>query len=154
MPSPNGDFQIEDDDDFGDFASSDANNHGDYDFSQADSSPQLGSVPEASPTTPSKVAATSSSTSTTPTHTPTRPSAVPISRHKRSASSIEREFKSKSVISPVSPGQEIHGPGVHEGAHISMDGTHVEAEVEIDGKMVTVHVPKDELALHPDLVED
>jgi hypothetical protein len=35
-----------------------------------------------------------------------------------------------------------------------MDGTHVEAEIEVDGKMVTVQVPKDELALHPDLVED
>lgn len=150
MPSPNGDFQIEDDDDFGDFAGSDANNHGDYDFTQVDASPQLGSTEESAPKSPKAAPAIS----TTPTHTPTRPTAVPIRSHKRSASSIEREFKATNVTSPVSPGQEIHGPGIHEGAHISMDGTHVEAQVEVDGKMVTVQVPKDELALHPEMVDD
>lgn len=142
MPSPNGDFQIEDDDDFGDFAGSDANNHGDYDFTQTDASPSLDSpsvFPSTSP--PSKASAT-------------RPPPVPISKHKRSASSIEREHLGKKVITPTSPGQEIHGPGIHEGAHISLDGTHVEAQIEVEGKIVTVQVPKDELALHPDLVDE
>lgn len=151
MPSPNGDFQIEDDDDFGDFASGDANNHGDYDFTQTDASPpkvdSISSNAFLSSTSPSKSPPTRQMDSG-------RPPIVPIPGHKRSASSIEREHKGKSVTSPVSPGQEIHGPGIHEGAHISMDGTHVEAEIEVDGKMVTVQVPKDELALHPDLVED
>jgi hypothetical protein len=57
------------------------------------------------------------------------------------------------VRSP-SGGQEILGPGVHEGAHISKDGLHVEAEVELDGKIVKVQVPRDELALHPEMISE
>lgn len=150
MPSPSADFQIEDDDDFGDFAGSDANNHGDYDFTQTDTSPKVESPSAFSPTLPSKASLPkASSPAKGSALTTSRPPPVPISKHKRSASSIERE-----LAHPTSPGQEVHGPGVHEGAHISSDGTHIEAEIEVDGKMVVVQVPKDELALHPDLVDE
>lgn len=54
----------------------------------------------------------------------------------------------------LSAGQEVLGPGVHESAHVSKDGLHIEAEVEVDGEMVTVQVPRDELALHPEMIAD
>ena len=60
---------------------------------------------------------------------------------------------STETLSPSLPGDEVTGPGVHEGAHISKDGLHVEAEIEMEGETVTVQVPKDELALHPEKVQ-
>jgi hypothetical protein len=176
IASPNGDFQIEDDDDFGDFTGADTNNHGDYDFSQVDASPKLESMPGTSPKAPSFVQASSNSPprampiamsssprdtaallSSSPRNTPgigtsprKPPPAPPARTHKRTASSIEREHRAKNV---TSPGQEIHGPGIHEGTHISSDGTHIEAQVEVEGNIVTVQVPKDELVLHPDFVD-
>lgn len=126
VESPNGDF--EDEDDFGDFAEAgdtDAS-QGDYDFSQADNAPVL-------------------------PKSPTRPAASPF---RQSFSNPISPPPRQAPALPGTPGEEVVGPGIHEGAHISMDGMHVEAEIEINGETVTVQVPKDDLTLHPESLKE
>ena len=78
-------------------------------------------------------------------------------------SPLKSSFSPPTPLSPttrpglnkaLSAGEEVVGPGVHQGAHISKDGLHVEAEVEVDGKTVKVQVPRDELALHPEMIDE
>lgn len=135
-----------DDDDFGDFTTSESTAAaGDYDFSlpaaPSHTSSALATSPRGRPpllgtspkSTPADFAARRRSIDTTMSPV-LSPNLAPVMSRRLSVSS--------------NPGEEVRGPGIHEGAHISADGHHVEAEVEVDGQITKVQVPLDEIALH------
>lgn len=118
--------------------------HGDYDFSQTASATSDDSASARADPPPPRSSLVSP---TLPAlKSPARKTASP-----KRAPPIPVKPRRASLVRQPSAGPEVLGPGVHDGAHLSQDGKHVEAEVEMDGKVVTVQVPRDELALHPEM---
>lgn len=153
--APEGDFN-DDDDEFGDFAtSSDNNNHGDYDFTVSESDNDSTREMPAQGHTESHSADLLQNSGQHGQH----PGHAHQPRNNNDSSAVPGrpspdQHKTSTRSPALSPGEEVIGPGVHHGAHISNDGSKVEAEVEINGETVLVQVPKDELALHPDMMAD